>query len=332
MFYRLFAVVSAVWLAASLSAADAGESGNQRSKPLMSVEWSKVVSPFLDTEPEVSVRDPLLVYNEGIFRCFYSAVERKDGNFTFFLETIESPDLVHWSKPRRLTHSHLGFSSPGNIFKHGREWVMSLQTYPVPAGEKHASEEARLWIMKSPDLVNWGVPKQINPDGAKVNWSASKRQIDPCIIEHDGKYWCLYKTSGSLGLLVSDDLKSWREASPDRPVLSKDNTPDNKGMENPCIIRDGDDYVLFFAAVRNGRGIGVTRSKDLLHWRDVHYLQFPKFSWATSEPTAAQVTDLRDVCGKYVMVFHAERKEFHTHAAALGIAWSDDLEHWEMAR
>lgn len=292
------------------------------------VDWARIRNPFLDFGPKLSARDPLLIFHEGVFRCFYSAVEHEGDRFRFFLEVVESRDLVNWSKPRRLTHSDLGFSSPGNLMRRGKDWLLILQTYPTPPGAVYATEEARLWYMKSRDLETWSEPVCFNPDGAKVRWSDSKRQIDPCVVEHAGRYWCLYKTSGSLGLLVSDDFKHWLEASPDRPVLSRSQTPDDRTVENPCVVRDGKDFVLFFAPCGKGRGIGVARSRDLINWQRVHYLKFPALSWASGGPSAAAVTDLRKVCGKWVMVFHGERRDVDAHAAALGIAWSEDLEHW----
>jgi hypothetical protein len=295
----------------------------------MAIDWNSATNPFLDLCPEVYARDPLLHYHDGVFRCFHTAAEQHDGNYRLFLDVTQSTDLIHWSAPTRLTTSELGFSSPGSIIQVGDEWVMSVQSYPIPEGQKHADETARLWLMTSLDLDNWSDPEPIKPDGAQVNWTESHRQIDPCLIEHDGRYWCFYKTGGRLGLLVSDDLEHWVEASPDRPVLGPGDTPDHSGVENPCVVRDGDGFTMFFAPCRQGRGIGVARSDDLLHWYDVRYLDFPSLPWADGGPTAAMVADLRDVCDKWVMVFHGERPG--PHAAALGIAYSDDLEHWTVA-
>lgn len=322
---RLFAALAA---AVAVFLAQAVAASPEVKAQKMDIQWSKITNPFHDTEPEVSVRDPLLHYDNGVFRCFYSAVEFKEGNYTFCLEMITSPDLVHWSMPKRLTHSFLGFSSPGNIVRRGDDWIMSVQSYLVLPGQTMACEEARLWFMRSKDLDNWSDPIPIYPQGAHVNWSDSRRQIDPCFMEQDGKWWCIYKNSGKFGMLVSDDFKKWTEASPDRPVMDRSQTPDNATVENPCIWREGDEWIMIFSPCHKGRGIGVARSKDLLNWTGIHYLDFPAISWADNGPSAAMVADLRDVCGKYVMVFHGERRKVNGHAAALGIAWSDDLEHW----
>lgn len=294
----------------------------------MTVNWPGVTNPFLDRCPQVYVRDPLLHYHDGVFRCFHTAAEKHGDRYQLYLDVTQSTDLVKWTTPRRLTTDVLGFSSPGSIIRRGGEWIMAVQSYPVPSGQRHADESARLWLMTSLDLDIWSDPAPIKPEGAQVNWTGSRRQIDPCLIEHDGRFWCLYKTGGRLGMLVSDDLTDWTEASPDRPVLGTDDTPDHAAAENPCVVRDGDEFVMFFAPCRKGRGIGVARSRDLLNWRDVRYLEFPAFAWADGGPTAAMVLDMRDILGEWLMVFHGERPL--PHEAALGIAHSSDLEHWRL--
>lgn len=94
-------------------------------------------------------------------------------------------------------------------------------------------------------------------------------------------------------------------------------------------MRDGEQWVLFFAPCRDGRGIGVARSTDLLNWHDVRYLDFPELKWASGGPTAAMVLETYDTRGKWTMWFHGDREALH--GAALGTAWSDGLEHWRCA-
>lgn len=88
-------------------------------------------------------------------------------------------------------------------------------------------------------------------------------------------------------------------------------------------------------------GIGIKRSKDLINWREVglYTLGQKDWPWAQGRITAAHVLDLRDQLeiGKYLMFFHGSSKEgtaereTHGHAS-LGIAWSNDLDHWEWPR
>jgi hypothetical protein len=147
---------------------------------------------------------------------------------------------------------------------------------------------------------------------------------------HEGKFWCFYKTDGQLGLLVSDDLHTWEEALPDRPVLSRRDTPDGASVENVCLVKDGEDWTMFFSPCRDGRGIGTARSSSLLDWHDVRYVDFPPVPWADNGPTAPMLIDQRENLGVWLMVFHGERRRVNPHGAALGIAWSRDLHDWTL--
>ena len=246
-----------------------------------------------------------------------------------FVDVTETHDLIHWSEPRRLTQDELNFSSPGNVLRVGDTWVLCVQSYPLDTTEPIAGDNARLWLMESRDLVHWTDPSPIAPQGCQAAWARSRRQIDPYLIAHDNKYWCFYKTDGQLGLLVSTDLKTWTEASPDAPVLAAAQTPDGATVENPCVVRDGDEFVLFFSPCRDGRGVGAARSSDLIHWRDVRYLDIPTPDWAPAGITAAMVLDARPSTGRWIMSFHGEQNK--PHSGQLGLACSDDLKTWRLA-
>ena len=104
--------------------------------------------------------------------------------------------------------------------------------------------------------------------------------------------------------------------------------PDHPTIENVCVLEQPDGFLMFFSPCYRKRGIGTAYSSDLVHWTFDHYLKFPKFSWAFHGPTAPSVIDCRNICGKWIMAFHGELK--WPHHARLGIAWSDDLEDWQM--
>lgn len=289
-----------------------------------------IKNPVLDLAPALCPRDPLLVEHDGVYRCYYTAAEKLPAGFQLHLDEIRSTDLVNWSPPRRLLDGPLGFSSPGSMIRQGGRWIMALQSYPIPPGHDWADESARLWLMESDDLEHWDPPRQIKPEGCTANWAKSRRQIDPCVVAHDGKFWCFYKTDGQLGLLVSPDLHAWEESLPDRPVLGRKDTPDNATLENVCLLRDGGEWLMFFSPCRDGRGVGVARSRNLLDWHGVRYLDFPAVDWAHNGPTAPMVIDRREKLGVWLMVFHGEDRRVNPHGAALGLAWSRDLDHWTL--
>ncbi|HEX2951198.1 MAG TPA: hypothetical protein VHV83_16765 [Armatimonadota bacterium] len=296
---------------------------------IQQIPWDALTNPVMDFRPTTAVRDPALLYHDGMFHCFYTAVERRDNRYHLSVDAVCSRDLQQWSTPRRLFNSpELNFSSPGNVLRIHDRWVMCLQSYPTPPGITWGTDDSRLWLSESDDLIHWTPPHLLKPEGAQVHYASSPRQIDPFLVEHEEKFWCCCKVQGAFALLVSTDLLHWEEASPERPILSSADTPDGATVENPCIIRDGDTFVLFFAPCRDGRGIGMARSNDLLHWHDVHYLSWPDLPWAPGGPTAPMVVDLRTTHGKWLMAFHGDDPRNDPHDAALGIAWSDDLTHW----
>ncbi len=183
----------------------------------MEVDWTAIANPFLDRCPQVYARDPLLHYHDGVFRCFHTSVEKYGDNFRLFLDVVRSVDLVHWSASTRLTTSELGFSSSGNIIGVEGAWVMCVQSYPIPIGREFADESARLWLMFSLDLENWSDPRPIKPEGVRVIWTESHRQIDPCLIEHDdcGRWLMAFHGerpgphAAALGIAWSEDLEHW---------------------------------------------------------------------------------------------------------------------------
>ncbi len=294
----------------------------------MSIDLSQIRNPIIDREPAIFSRDPAIIYHDGVFQLYHSAGTRHFLKYTFYLEVSESRDLVNWSPPRRVIDSKAGYSSPGNAIEVDNKWVLCVQTYPIPRFKKYASEKARLWLVETDDLdsFRWGKPIPVKPEGTTVNWTRSHRQIDPYLVEFDDKYWCLYKTSGALSLLVSRDLRNWQEATPNRPILSRKDLPIRAGIENPCVIQHQNRFMMFFAPTRRGRGIGVAISDDLIQWEDVHILDFPTLSWAPGGPTAPFVLDLRGETGHWLMAFHGDTAG--PHGAALGLAWSKDLENW----
>jgi hypothetical protein len=151
------------------------------------------------------------------------------------------------------------------------------------------------------------------------------RMIDPYLLEDKddaGKWWCFCKVKQTgISMAWSRDLKTWHPQGRE------------EGGENPCVIVQGGEYVLFYSP-RNG--IGVKRSKDLRIWSDEGVLLLGQrdWPWAQGRLTAGYVLDARNVSGvgRYLMVFHGsgpedERTMFHTHAS-IGLAWSDDLKVW----
>jgi hypothetical protein len=284
----------------------------------------------------IAYRDPLLIRNGGTFYMFYSYVRQEEDRLIYWYVAVsESANLAHWTPPRILTpkNQNLNYASPGNVIRVGGEWLLTCQTYPIVnfrRGDplRFADDRARLFIMRSKDLITWGEPELIRVKGPGVPEKDMGRMIDPFLLrdkDQPGKWWCFYKQDSNVHCAWSLDLQTW--------------TPGTINLahgENPCVIVQNNEYVLFYSP-RNG--VGVKRSTDLVQWREeASPLTFgqPGWPWAETRLTAGYVEDMRDVpgVGKYVMVFHASgpgkvRSELLENANAhLSIAWSDDLKIW----
>ena len=279
-------------------------------------------------DAQTAYRDPMILQVDGVFWMFFT-LNTHDASGLPFWQTAysKSTDLAHWSEPLAITprDRKLNFCSPGSIIRFNGEWVLCLQTYPTPGDSTHGDDSSRLWLMRSDDLAHWSEPELIKFLWPSVSREAMPRMIDPYLMadkDEPGKWWCFCKVKQTgVSIAWSRDLETWHPAGRE------------DGGENPCVIVQNDEYVLFHSPAN---GIGVKRSRDLRVWRDEGVLTLGQagWPWAQGRITAGYVIDARSVAGvgRYVMVFHGsgpedERTMFHTYAS-IGIAWSDDLKTW----
>lgn len=296
------------------------------------MDLSRLRSPILlEGNEHRAYKDPCALYYNGVIRLYFTLVEtEQDGSVFLNTAMSESTDLCNWSEPVILTpkDQNLNYSSPGNIINFKEEWIMCLQTYPRPNKEKYGNQDSRVWKMRSADLIHWTVPELLLVKGDAVAAEDMGRMIDPYLVESrqkPGEWYCFYKQNG-VSLSVSCDLEHWSYCGSEQ------------AGENVCILPYGDEYIMFHSP---DNGIGVMRSKDLIHWREeggLITLGQQDWEWAKGRITAGFVLDLRQVAGveAFVMFFHGtgpedERMIFDTHAS-IGIAWSHDLIHWDWPR
>ena len=293
------------------------------------IDWAAIPpQPFLRGDAYAANRDPAGHYHDGLFRVFHTRVHAEsDGIYHSFTAVTESRDLINWSEPTLLTPKdrRLNYSSPGNVIRYGGEWVLCLQTYPM-RGDSFGDDTARLFLMRSDDLTHWGKPELIPVKGPDVPEAEMGRMIDPYLLEDKGH-------AGEMVVLLQTERREY--------VVH--GTISRRGRmwgridcgENVCVLVEDDEYVLFHSP-RNG--IGIKRSKDMAHWRDVGHLSFgqAEWEWAAGRLTAGHVLDLRHVpeIGKYIMFFHGsvsraiQPKETHGNAS-LALAWSENLVDWD---
>lgn len=284
---------------------------------------------------QTGVRDPALFHRQGVTRCFYTATWWNGDRLLTTIEQRRSLDLQDWSEPEVIGVP--GLCSPGNVLMVQGRYVLCCQHYPMTlvAGTKVERHDCRLWLLWSDDLIHWDAPQLVAPLGCDELWSPdSRRQIDPCLIDHDGRFYMLCKQGdpsvGRFGLLVSDDLQHWQTVPTEQALFGPHNVPGAGGVENPMILRDGDEFVCFFAPCRDDHPVGVARSRDLRQWYDIEILHLPQRSWLQRGHNAPCVIDLRASHGVWLMAFHS-----CTGAVAMsgriGLAWSADLKTWQMS-
>lgn len=283
-------------------------------------------SRLLHGDAVTAYRDPAVVYDSGEFHLFQTLVTPdRDGRVFLRLAVSRSSDLVRWTPARPLTpcDPRLNFSSPGNIVRHGGRWVMCLQTYPRPNGEKYADASARLWSMSSDDLHTWSEPQLLMVKGPNVAREDMGRMIDPYLLEdkdEPGKWWCFYKQNG-VSMSWSRDLEHWTYAG------------HADAGENVCALVEGGEYALYHSPEN---GIGLKRSRDLKDWRDegCFFLGQEDWEWARGRITAGFHLDLRNepAVAKRLLFFHGsgpeDERTMFDNFASIGVAWGDTLTDW----
>lgn len=296
---------------------------------MANMDLARLTSPILLAGNErIGYRDPAAIYHDGVFRLYYTRVETEaDGEVYMYTAMSQSEDLVHWSQSKLLTprDCKLNFSSPGNVIRWQDKWIMCLQTYPRPNGEKYGNASSRIWTLESQDLDHWSDPELLHLKGNHIPVEDMGRMIDPYLIEskdEPGKYFCFYKQNG-VSLSYSHDLKHWTYYG------------NEQAGENVCILNMNNQYVMLHSPEN---GIGIMTSPDLINWTHdgpLLTLGQQEWDWARGRITAGFVLDCRKVSGvgKFLMFFHGSGPEdeqtiFDTHAS-IGIAWSDDLKEWD---
>ena len=252
-------------------------------------------------DARTAYRDPAAVFDGDLCHLFFTLVETEaDGSVHSYVAKSESVDLRTWTPPRKLTpKSDRDYSSPGNVIRDGNGWVLCFQSYPRPGNRddgvvRYADETARLFAMRSDDLVRWSEPELLRVKGPAVAEKDMGRMIDPYLIRGaDGFWWCFFKQNGA-SMSRSRDLQTWEYVGR------------TEAGENVCVIPADHGYLMFHSP-RNG--IAVKRSDDLVHWADVQgliTLGQTGWPWARGRLTAGFVLDGRSLpgVGTCVLFFH----------------------------
>ncbi len=292
---------------------------------MQNLDFTSISGRFLSGNEHLAYRDPAVCFVDGRFHVFFTLVERHKGRPCLCLATVTSRDLKRFSPVRRLTEydPKLNYSSPGSIIKWGAEYVLCLQTYPRPKGEKYGDESARIFTMRTRDFESWSKPELLRVKGANVQENEMGRMIDPFLLidkDDPGLVWCFYKQNG-VSLSCSRDLVNWTFYG------------QAQAGENVCVLQKDGLYYMFHSPQN---GIGVLKSKDLKNWENAAptiFLKAHEADWSKGRITAGFVMSLAPFHDKYLMFYHAsgpgdESIDFDKNAS-LAIAVSDDILAWD---
>lgn len=277
-------------------------------------------------DARTAFRDPAAVWHEGVFHLYFTLVETEpDSTVHSYVAHAQSRDLRDWTSPEKITpKSDRDYSSPGNVVRDGDEWVLCLQSYPRPGNRddgrvRYADESARIFTMRSRDLVRWSKPELLRVKGPDVPERDMGRMIDPYLIRKEGWWFCFYKQNGASSSR-SRDLRTW------------DPVGRTQAGENVCVVRDDGCYWMLHSPAN---GLRFKRSSDLLNWTDVSgeiTLRQRDWAWARGRLTAGFLLDARSVpgVGKWVLFFHGsgpkteDAGDFDRNAS-IGLALADSL-------
>ncbi len=290
---------------------------------------NKLSSPLIFRgDASTAYRDPAAIYSNGWFYLYFTLTRIESDRQVFqYVAWSKSNDLRSWTPPVTLTprDNRLNYSSPGDVVRFDNQWILCLQTYPRPHGERYGNEDARIWTMRSTDLEHWGPPELLRVKGPDVPIEKMGRIIDPFLLadkDDPGKWWCFFKQHG-VSRSWSRDLRNWTFAGSVR------------GGENVSVVVSDNQYVMFHSPEN---GIGVKRSSDLKNWQNAGLLTLGQkdWPWARGRITAGFVLDARQVpaVGRYLMFFHGSRypeedpRGGFDNFASIGLAWSSDLQAW----
>lgn len=276
-----------------------------------------MLNPIFKQSEEYSYHDPAAFYENGKVYLFFSLVENSGDEQYFTVAMSESTDFIHWSNPIILAEKNTekNYSLPGNVIKYNGEYYLCVQN-PRPNGEKYGNDDARIYTIKSRDLINWSEPEIIMVKG-DIPVSDMGRMIDPYILDDNGIFRCFFKQNG-VSFSTSSDMRHWKYQG------------NTECGENVCVIKQDEKYLIFHSPEN---GIGLIKTSDFKNFEDqgVTYLCQPKWNWAKDRITAGFVLDLTKEAlpFKYTMFFHGDNEDNYLFGASIGIAFSDDLVNWK---
>ncbi|MBE6367606.1 MAG: hypothetical protein E7052_06835 [Lentisphaerae bacterium] len=293
-------------------------------------DWQQLYNPIFSWR--CSTRDPAAIWHNGEFYLYFTVQFNQhrwgapEGYQCFVTVTR---DFRNFTNPRPVTPT--GYVSPGSVIRFNNKWYMSVTRYPWPTA---------VCLVESDDLLNWSEPRIVMPTHHGEYWgNEAHGPIDGYLLEWKNRIWLLFTdfqkgtTSQHLGLAVSDDMQSFENLTPDRPLLDSDFYNANRGIENASIVADGDQLYLFCSVGMPEQRIAMLQSNDIMHWSKLDgqaEIDGLRQEWSKFIASAQFVADWRELTGYWVMLFMGTRHFDAYDRMSLGMARSLDLKNWEV--
>lgn len=309
------------------------------------VAWSALHNPIL-SYPDAGAKDEALIWAGGRWHMLFSYMTHDSsvpGGVRWNVATATSPDLVHWSAPSPWPRQAgvLGVASPDIVRDPAGTYVVTFQSNPSTGGQD------KLYYRTSPDLVHWSAA---HPLAHQLAPSPGDRQIDGAFAFTGHGLILAYKASTGTGPqhFVIAWSPSGSPQGPWRMVGRPDISLYGSTVEN---------YELVSAAGR-WRLIATSNNLDQpwifdldgnpadpsswLRWSDARELAVPSEPWDSGPgissvdyeaANSAFLCDARAATGYYYLLYagSSELQQFDGWGhAAIGIARSTDLEHWQV--
>lgn len=177
------------------------------------------------------------------------------------------------------------------------------------------------------------VDYEINPILLPGHSFASQRIFNPTVVVEWNTFYMLYRgetgdgISGRIGLAISSDGINFT-CRPD-PVMVPEHEYEKNGCEDPRITKLSNTYYLTYGGSVDWYevcSLCLATSKDLYHWeKHGPALQVEPGRWDSGQIKAGAICP-KKINGRYVMYITGEEKRWEP---SIGIAYSDDLLHWQ---
>ncbi|MGG4032949.1 hypothetical protein ABEV74_04445 [Paenibacillus cisolokensis] len=203
-----------------------------------------------------------------------------------------SDDLLHWEHMSTILRRDEGsgwdsrniagtwimrdndMHGPGTLKRWNGKYWLAYHSYPGDGYEEGSAKIGLAWT-EDESLTTWHrLPDPILAPEDGEEWERGGLYKE-CLLEHDGTFYLFYNAKNKnrgrwveqTGVATSTDLVQWRRHA-DNPVIRV--TPDawDSGfVSDPCVLRDGDRWVMFFFGYDyKAAQEGIAFSDDLLNW------------------------------------------------------------------